>query len=719
MPGPLPARRPPRLASINHNPGSNVTNRSQRESPQRPAPPPRARKRSLCQCDAPDRHTDGGQVICRNCGTVLENDTIVAEVTFAETGSGAATVEGGFVGEGQRHANTMGGTVRGMNSMESQLKTVWRGEDEIRKLCGALHLKEQVEIVAKKLYRLAQHTNVNKPDEKSFSRGRRVRDVAAACIYLAERKQPETKILLMDLSEKIQVNVWKLGDTYKQLLRELMIRDPGDADGTRLPNSKTVVQQLEPLMLKFCQKLEFGRDSHRVAEDAIKLLKRMNRDWMIQGRQPAGLCGACIIMAARMNNFRRTVREVVYVVRVADSTINQRLYEFKRSKASLLTVDQFRRVGLNIKDNMLPPSIWRREEREEKQRKRVLGEEDATADADVVAGAQASERPARKKRKLTKRTAGARQAQEHRRDQDGFAIPDLPANQTAVDASADVADDDDLEFIAETAAREELGDGDAEEDVPLPIKKRGRPPKKLERIIIPDEDLEMEAYIEQEIVDGIEAVEDIFAQSTYRAAEIRADALRRDYMPESVVSADPDIGGDEFDDDPDVRNCLNTPAEVRIKERVWLTENEDWLRAQQAKMLAKELEAASGKEPKPKRTRKRTQADGLDGDKATTPQAAIQKLLAKRAKNFSSSIDYDKLTQLYGPADSAETTPRGSQAASPARKQTAQAEIVEEIIDDEEEEQVPYEQEEEEDLDNQYGNDDDEGFGDGNLDDDY
>ena len=41
-----------------------------------------------------------GNGFCVQCGTVLEENTIVNEVSFGETSTGAAMVQGSFVGQG-------------------------------------------------------------------------------------------------------------------------------------------------------------------------------------------------------------------------------------------------------------------------------------------------------------------------------------------------------------------------------------------------------------------------------------------------------------------------------------------------------------------------------------------------------------------------------------------------------------------------------------------
>ena len=43
---------------------------------------------------------------------------------------------------------------------------------------------------------------------------------------------------------------------------------------------------------RFAHRLEFGEKTHEVSMTALRLVSRMKRDWMAQGRRPSGLCGA-------------------------------------------------------------------------------------------------------------------------------------------------------------------------------------------------------------------------------------------------------------------------------------------------------------------------------------------------------------------------------------------------------------------------------------------
>lgn len=725
MPAAVARPKAPRLGSINPSKAAGtgyIYQSAETKRKAQPAPVKASKQERPKCCDEPNiSDADEGGAICYNCGQVIEESHIVAEITFGETSGGAAIVEGGFIGENQRHANSMGGTMRGLGGMGSREQAEMNGRSEIQKLAHALKIRQAVEDQAIGWYKLASNHN--------FVQGRRIRNVAAVALYMAARRQPENTLMLMDLAEKVQVNVWQLGDTYKQFLKKLREEDPAQLIGNK------AVQEIEPLMLKYCRKLEFDEASHKVADDACKLLKRMSRDWMVQGRQPAGLCGACIILAARMNNFRRSVREVVYVVKVADSTVNQRLYEYKRTPSSALTVSQFREVGHRMKVKTLPPAIWRRAEREENKAKR---KERQASQAEGITteeleGMEAEGGPS---------TAPTR-ASKRQKTNDG-ASKDAPAQLQTPDPTQatphDIVDVDALNGGNEEGLVDAIGSAFTETNGEDPLddnfvmpKRRGRPPKKREPINVSEEDLDIEHEIQAEIEQEVQNWEKVFTDfadndnhEVLKRTGLTAKELADTLTPNRNVSTLPDIGEDEFEDDPDVANCILNPAEVRLKERVWLTQNEDWLRDQQAKMLAAELEAALDKPKKPKQKRKlHRMGDGsvLEGQPAASAADAAHKMLKKRAKGFSNHINYDRLKELFpgGNADAASTPSGSGLGASPAPSQAPATPApasapVEEQEDDEEE----YEEEqEEEEFDDpaQYRDDEDEGFGDDNYDD--
>jgi transcription factor IIIB subunit 2 len=118
---------------------------------------------------------------------------------------------------------------------------------------------------------------------------------------------------------------------------------------------------------RFAALLEFGEETNKVATDAIRLVSRFDRDWMARGRRPAGICGAALLLAARMNNFRRSMEEIVQVVKIADTTLKKRIDEFRKTPSGQLTLSDFRRVWLD--EEMDPPAFTKGREKEEAEKR--------------------------------------------------------------------------------------------------------------------------------------------------------------------------------------------------------------------------------------------------------------------------------------------------------------------------------------------------------------
>lgn len=709
----MPAQRPRRVRIADLSRPSATPERT----------PPVQGSKYTC-CDTPDVADDDGRAVCFNCGTVHDDSNIVSEITYGETSSGRAMVHGGTVGNDQRHANSMGGQTSGINGGEGQT-TADRGKSAINWICVKIHenTESPIAVSAQKWYKIALL--------HSFVQGRGILKVAAATIYLASRKRPGSAVLLMDLAEAIQVNVWSLGTVYRSLCQVLMTDASSGHEGLD-------VLDIEPLMLKFCQKLEFDQDAYRVAADACVILRRMNRDWIVQGRNPAGICGACIIQAARMNNFRRTVREVVYVCRVADTTINQRLYEFRRTQSAQLTVKQFREYAPKLKTKSKPPSVYRRQEKEARAaRKRTadaLDNEDFEMDEEEADAEDLPEEVTTQPvpSKPTKRQEAMRKRQRLNDGEPGAAPAEVGsqaepdgeiAEQMVVDVDALAGDDVDAGLDALASAEATAA---ADEEAIIVPKRRGRA-KKRAPIVIPDEDIEVERELEAEVLQRIEEANQVFKtikESGEHPKLLEAFEQARKlvdlYKPDGNVNNEEEIGEDEFADDPDVAFCKLSAEESLAKERIWLVENEDWLRQQQQKLLDKALEEAKGNPKKPKQKRRKQQiGDGsvLEGRPAASAAEAAKRMLQKRAKHFSSHINYDVFKDIMpGASSSSEgTATPAEQVATPAPEEQPEPayQAVPVGEDEDEAEEEEYEEqyaEEEEDLEGQFLTDEEEGF---------
>ena len=441
------------------------------------------------------------------------------------------------------------------------------------------------------------------------------------------------------------MNVFKVGEVYKTLCKELFIEDQKQQAERINP------VEVEPLIDKFARRLEFGEFHNQVATDAVRILARMDRDWMVTGRTPAGLCAACIILAARMNNFRRSVREVVYVVRVADVTIAKRLEEFRRTKAGSLSVDQFRKYSHRLKDEALPPSVYNSQDKHKKRVKynQPTSEEDHNEEVNRDSTSQPPVAVPPQKRP--------------RVDQDGFVVPDLPASRIEPPIDPTL-------LQAVEVARSELGEDPADavdtevlsdtESVASTASTPGRKRRKKKEKAPPPEITEADLIVEEELQHQIESTiasdetQRILREEFVNASEARAKALAEQMRGSNAALNEEEIGLTEFDDDPEVANCMLSPAEVAIKERIWVTHNEDWMRQQQQRLLEKEMAEAKGKKKAKPRGKRGRLGDGsvLEGTEVHSPSDAVEAMINKRAApSWSKHIDYERLRNIYSRGD--------------------------------------------------------------------
>ena len=178
----------------------------------------------------------------------------------------------------------------------------------------------------------------------------------------------------LDQSAKLtsQVNVFELASTYLKLRSLLHLTH-------RTPEHDPAIYNVH-----FANALHFGTDASTVAADASRLVRRFKADWMTQGRRPSGICGACLIIAARMSNYLRTVEEVAQVVKCSPTTIRRRLREFAATQMAKKSVKEWREISDTDLDRIgeeEPPVVKQqrlkraREENERADRERRAQEE--------------------------------------------------------------------------------------------------------------------------------------------------------------------------------------------------------------------------------------------------------------------------------------------------------------------------------------------------------
>ncbi|TFK91012.1 hypothetical protein K466DRAFT_516162 [Polyporus arcularius HHB13444] len=585
-----------------------------------------------------------GNGFCVQCGTVVEENTIVNEVTFGETSNGAAMVQGSFVAQGATRAR-MGGMFGNRSSGESREQTIANASRKIQQVATALRLSEVVSLAATRLYTLAV--------EHKFTKGRKSMNVVAVCLYVACRQKETRNYMLIDFSDLLQVNVFELGHTYLQLVQTLNLRLP--------------LVDPSHYISRFAALLEFGEETHQVAMDAVRLVQRFDRDWMTKGRRPAGICGACLLLAARMNNFRRSVAEIVQVVKIADTTLKKRLEEFRKTPSGALTLADFRTVWLE--DEMDPPAYTKGKEKEEKERE--LQENGGVLPEEKV------KKKGKGKKKKKKRKRGEESDEEEQPEEPQYYLPfDAapgpshpypPVDPALLNEGILAGTSQPLPLFLPEEGHEmqyglphQTGSIDPalfEPDPTLvntaPPQHRPPPPQQHtlpppqqapDPALAPEQSSSMplpppspveetvDAVVTQEVSDFLTSAQSTLLNSALDEAEQRR---REQYEGDDEL-----LGLDEEELD----RFILTEEEVRIKERVWVEMNKDYLEAIAAKAELKE------DEEKQKKTRKRRKTNNQPRDASTphgsTVAESVRNLIKKNPK-YSKKINYNALKDLF------------------------------------------------------------------------
>lgn len=64
--------------------------------------------------------------------------------------------------------------------------------------------------------------------------------------------------------------------------------------------------------------------------------------------------GVALLVAARLHNFNRSVKEVARVVKLSEGTLRKRLGDFRDTASSRLTIEEFLKIDLDQEHD--PPS---------------------------------------------------------------------------------------------------------------------------------------------------------------------------------------------------------------------------------------------------------------------------------------------------------------------------------------------------------------------------
>ena len=271
---------------------------------------------------------------------------------------------------------------------------------------------------------------------------------------------------------------------------------------------------------------------------------------MVQGRRPAGICGACLLLAARMNNFRRSVEEIVQVVKIADTTLKKRLDEFKSTPSGRLTLADFRRVWLEEEQD--PPAFTKGNEKEERERqKKVKGKK----------------RKRERDKEMEEEEEEEEGEEEEEEEEEGMRDVEVEVEESIEQVSKDL---DPLSFGAGMDTNQALPlflpDIEMDEDTNIdPALREKPPPPSVENVV--------DAAVAEEVSAVLQTDRGLQVTQALNEVESRRNAV---IVPDEFA----DLDDDELD------QFILTEEEVKVKERIWVEMNKDYLEALAGRLRA-------------------------------------------------------------------------------------------------------------------------------------
>ncbi|KAK6065381.1 transcription factor tfiiib complex subunit brf1 [Seiridium cupressi] len=612
------------------------------------------------QCSNPSAPIEEG--FCTGCGRQVEAVEIVNEVQFGENAAGAAVLQGSYMGADQAAARLGGPGMRRIGGVigDSRERVIREARTMMTQYASQLKLSDTIINEGIQIFKLALSMN--------WIQGRGMIKVVPVCLYAACRRQERCRVMLIDFADLVRVNVYELGHVFKAL------NDIYDFSHNKI---KAIIP--EDLMYRFCDKLDFGDMTRDVAELSARFCQRMGLDWMVMGRRPSGICGACIFLAAQVWGFRRTVREIVYVVKVTMHTIEQRLDEFKIVESSDLTIEDFLKQEL-LESRHDPPSFYRKqaeylqkmEQREAengRKRKRVIEDIDGDKIDEAHSGSLPSEMPPPRRSaqsmpppplpppdtsKLPQVTEFLERTKDPETGQmileafDPDNVP-APAPRITAEGEKEVAEGVDAEDPTGEEAIDHLAETYTDDTSETAAAKRRRGKRvQAEPLLTFNEEWEQAEDVLAQQID--EVISDPSSDQHRKAlataayhARVKA-AWARSQLPVQETKMDEVIDPEEFADDPEVQNCLLGPAEIQLKEQIWLNTNKDWLRKQQNKLFEKEMEKLGPKKKKRNRLKKPRIGEGQLTPASTPGEAAVATM---KKFTMSSRINLDAIKNLF------------------------------------------------------------------------
>jgi len=310
-----------------------------------------------------------------------------------------------------------------------------------------------------------------------------------------------------------------------------------------------------------------------------------------------------------MNNFRRSIEEIVQVVKIADTTLKKRLEEFRKTPSGSLTLADFRTVWLD--EEMDPPAFTEGKDKEERER-------------DMASG-NVSIQPIEKKKKKRKKRVDSDES-----EAENMNPPPPETNMPMIDPALF-----NQGILVGTIAPPPLFYPD-EEDAEL----SNIDPALRQPGVAPPTATEPQSQLEENVNQALTEEVSNFLQNSQGSSLSAAlqEAEERRLAQFTEVDELMNLDEDELD------GFILSEDEVRLKERIWVEMNREYLEALAAK--AEQLEKGTTTVKTRKRRKTNTKPRDASTPSGSTAAESVQNLIKKNSR-YSKRINYDALKNLF------------------------------------------------------------------------
>ncbi|ORD99812.1 TF3B [Hepatospora eriocheir] len=268
-------------------------------------------------CNSTELETDQakGIIYCEVCGMLQEENLIVNTLQYNTEGS--KPIKTGQIIN-----------VENVNVGTQFVDSSYYIKNTIRNICNKLSLDNSHIEIAFRWYKMSLLHNLTK--------GKSILYTLSACVYISCR-QANTPHLLMDFSDVLRIDVFKIGKIFMKM-RKLY---------------KIEIKLTDPLMYmhRFITQLKLKHPE--IFSIAVRLLNRIKKDWIMEGRRPNNACGAAILLASRICGEPRDIKDVAKTVHSSVATINKRLKEISETQTAHLNIKEFKESWIDVEEN--PP----------------------------------------------------------------------------------------------------------------------------------------------------------------------------------------------------------------------------------------------------------------------------------------------------------------------------------------------------------------------------